>query len=165
MDWSSIIIALCGTVSGGLAYALNYRNNKRIAKAQAQTAEWELYEKRIDELHEAINANNETIKEQGKTISTLNHSLDDKTAQIRKLTDRVWQAERDLNIVNERVTSLTADNGNLLLKVEKYKNWHCRNAGCNGRIPPNPSLAGKTWDNAQTTEEAEEIININVNGK
>ena len=144
----TIVSAVAGC--GGVTWLLNWRNNKRISNAQASTTEWELYDKRIAELHQTVSHLNATEREQAERIRDLNKALNDKTDRIRKYTDQLYGSEQALNRANATITNLTAEVGRLRLDLEKYRNWHCRKSDCTGRIPPNPTLQNLTWEDTKT---------------
>lgn len=158
MDWTSSMIPLVSVMlgAGGIGTLLNRRYNRRKAKAEADAAEWELYDRRLDELHETVAHLNSTEKEHAERIATLNRALDDKTERIRRLTDLLYSGGQNLNRANDKITALTAENGNLRLDLMRFRNWHCRNAGCDGRVPPNPSLKGKEWNDS----EDDNVVNV-----
>lgn len=156
LDWTTIITFLISTMlgAGGVGTLLNRKLNKRMAKAQAMTSEWELYEKQIDDLQETVTHLNTTEKNHAERIHTLNKALDDKTDRIRKLTDQMYESERCLNVANSKITQLTAKIGDLELQLEKYKNWHCRKSDCEFRLPPSPGIKGKSWEEHEAEQSA-----------
>lgn len=147
MELTSSVIAIISVLlgAGGIGTVINRNFNKRKARAEAESAEWELYDRRLDELHETITILNSSEKEQALRIADLNRALDGKTARIRKLTDLLYESEQNLNKANGVITSLTENIGKLKINLLRYRDWHCRNSECSGRIPPRPSLKGKSW--------------------
>lgn len=163
MDWPQILMALLtlGVIGDIIAHIfLPYRRRLDNASAldaetKIRTAVMEGFEARIKSLHETIDANNATIKEQSETIASLNHALDDKTLQIRNLTQKVWQAEGETNRVNElyasaltRIAELERENGDIKVEREYYKSWRCEWPDCQdprGRRPPNNKLKGQVF--------------------
>ena len=153
MEWLDVAQGLCGALLGSGVGLLFYRQSRKKAQAdadlrmaEANTKEWELEEKRIKELHEAVSIANATQNEHLKRISDLNHALDDKTDRIRSLTDRLYESEQEVNRLNGTVIALTRDGGRKDLLIEKYKLWHCRKAECAHRMPPNDKLRGKVFE-------------------
>lgn len=146
MEWLNIVQGLCGALLGSGAGLLFYRQTKKKMQTEADTMEWELEEKRIKELHEAVSIANATQSEHLKRISELNHALDDKTDRIRELTDKLYASEQEVNRLNGAVIELTRESGRKDLLVEKFKSWHCRKGECAERMPPNEKLRGKVFE-------------------
>ena len=140
-EWITLLTTLCG--GGGIVgtvWAVLSRNGRKRDKAdadskvqEAQTLMIHNYEERINELHNNIQRQNTAEKEYIERISQQNHAINDKTEQIRNLTQKLWDAEQGLNRANERITALTEERDN-------YRNWHCRKGDCPHREPPNPGL-------------------------
>lgn len=152
LDIIQLIQTLGGLVSG-FGFGMFTKSGRVKAQADAYKAMAEAYEYRLDSVHQTVDALNRTIAEQGATISSLNHSLDDKTSRIRELTDKLWDAEHEVNRVNdtltaeqERTASLEREIADLRVELVKFKAWHCRNAECPNRIPPNPALKGQKYE-------------------
>ena len=140
----------CTTLLGFICY---YSANKRLkntevskAETEVTAARFEVYEQRLEHCNETVEKHNETISHQSETIANLNRALDDKTARIRQLTDDLYQSEREKNDLNDKLVKATETIGKLELKLAKYKDWHCRVADCPHRLPPNPKLNGRTFD-------------------
>ncbi len=136
-----------------LGFVLYYRQTKRMKNAEALTAEveadqhqFDLYKAQLDHCSESVEQHNQTIIHQSETICTLNNALDDKTARIRELTDKLWESEKESNELNVQLIEKTERIGKLELMVAKFKDWHCRVADCPHRLPPNPKLKGRNFD-------------------
>lgn len=116
-------VALLSSIlgAGGIGSFINWRQKRRKSKAEADTAEWELYDKRLDELHETVALLNETEKSHAERIASLNAALDDKTDRIRLLTDQLHDEGLKLNKANAQITRLTAETGRLRLELEKAR--------------------------------------------
>lgn len=140
----------CTTVLG---FVLYHRQTKRMKNAEALNAEieadqhqFDLYKAQLYHCSESVEQHNETIKHQSETICTLNDALDDKTARIRELTDKLWESEKESNELNAKLIEKTERIGQLELMCQKYKDWHCRVADCIHRLPPNPTLKGRKFE-------------------
>ena len=134
---------------GGIGSLLGYlsKNGRARDKAdadmkvqEAQRLMIENYEKRINDLHANINRLNESEQQYSDRITKKDADIDSKTEQIRNLTQKTWEAEQEVNRVNdmlnranERIIALTEERDN-------YRNWHCRKGDCPHREPPNPGL-------------------------
>lgn len=136
------IIALIGTALGTLGgggWLINLRASRRVAKANADKALIDNYEARLESLHQTIDKLNDTEREHASRISELNHALDDKTAQIRKLTTRALDAEEENNRLNKLLLKTTEERDCARLETEHYKSWRCEWPDCKdprGRKPP-----------------------------
>lgn len=147
-NWITLLTTLCG--GGGIVgtvWAVLSRNGRKRDKADADSKVQEAqslmiknYEARIKDLHENISRQNTAEKEYIERISQQNRAITEKTEQIRNLTQKTWEAEQEVNRVNdllnranERVTALTEERDN-------YRNWHCRKGDCTHREPPNPGI-------------------------
>ncbi|MBD5306113.1 MAG: hypothetical protein HDS14_00570 [Bacteroides sp.] len=137
----SEIIGMIGTALGALGgggWLINLRASRRTAKATADKALIDNYEARLAALHQTIDHLNATEREHAARICELNHALDDKTTQIRKLTQQVWDSQQDvnkaqeqINVLNERIIALTEER-------DYYKTWHCRRPDCQDPRGPEP---------------------------
>lgn len=155
MEWISLIQTL-GGIAGGLGLGMFTKSGRRKDKAEAdakvadaQRQMIDNYEERIKDLHENIKAMNESEHGYIERISQQNHALNEKTEQIRNLTEKIWLSEQEtnkvyteLNEANKRITRLTEER-------DHYKMWQCRSKICEkgkpdpeGRQPPNPKLKG-----------------------
>lgn len=87
---------------------------------------------------EALNIANDTIARQRETIDRTDRTIDEKTVQIRSLTQKLWEAEQEVNRVNERNHEQAGRIARLMLENEHWKHWHCRRCDCQdprGREP------------------------------
>ena len=165
MEWISLIQVLGGILGGvGLGMFTKSGRKKEKAEADAKVQEAqklmiENYEHRIAELHAQIDHLNDKAAEFQSEKERLNSQIDDKTGQIRNLTQRQWQSEQEvnrindkLNLANERITALTEER-------DHYKQWQCQSASCvkgkpdpEGRQPPNPKLVGVKYKPLKRTK-------------
>lgn len=136
-----------------LSFILYRRQTKRLKDVEVLKAEieadgdrYEMYEERLNHCNQTVEQHNETIIHQSETIANLNSALDDKTARIRELTDKLWESEKKSNELNDKLIEKTERIGQLELMCQKYKDWHCRVAECTKRLPPNPTLKGRNFD-------------------
>lgn len=154
MDLNSLIGILGSAlgIGGGLGWLFNWKSNRKVAKMTAEKAMIDNYEARITALHESMQKSNAIESEHLERISELNHALDDKTDRIRSLTDKLYESEQEVNRVNgllaaaqSLVATLERQLGEAKVMTEHYRAWHCRNAECDHRMPPNPTLKGLTY--------------------
>lgn len=76
-------------------------------------------------------------------------ALDDKTDRIRSLTDKVWDAERETNRINDLLMAEQRRTADLRVQVEYLKMWRCEWPDCQdprGRKPPNEKLKGLRYE-------------------
>lgn len=165
MDWLSLIQTL-GGVAGGWGIGMFTKSGRRRDKADADSKVMEAqrrmidnYEERIKDLHSNISQLNEAERGYIERISEQNKALNDKTEQIRNLTDKLWNSEQTSNHINasldeanKRIALLIEERDEWMATTEYYKQWHCRSAVCikgnpdpEGRQPPNPKLKGQTF--------------------
>lgn len=157
------LIAITGStlgVAGSLGWLFNWRSNRKVARMTAEKAMIDNYEARIGALHESMQKSNAIESEHLERISNLNHALDDKTDRIRSLTDKLYESEQEVNRVNclladaqSAVATLERQLGETKVMTEHYKAWHCRNAECDHRMPPNPTLKGLTYVSPEGSEQ------------
>lgn len=179
MDWITLISAL-GTLLGGLGLGMFTKAGRVKSQSDAYKAMAEGYEFRIDALHDVVKKCNETEKMHATRISEQNAALNDKTDQIRKLTNELIASERKANEVNDRLTreqektaELERENGDLREENAYLRQWVCEKAECDNGIPPRERLKGKRFDRTRlryaretkrkTCDTAKEIINVNIN--
>lgn len=144
---------LGGFIAGGGLSLIFLRTTKRKlqseadqAAAEADAKEWKLEEDRINNLHNSLMTNNETIAKLTSTVdsltarlSTLNATVDKHIDRNREISDRLYKSERDLNISNDKIISLTVERDNAMAKAEYYRNWRCERNDCQdprGPLPP-----------------------------
>lgn len=145
-------------LTGGLGWLFNWRSNRKVAKATAEKTMIDNYEARIAALHESMQKANEIESSHLQRISELNHSLDDKTDYIRKMVQKVWESEQEVNRVNDllnvsqtTVAALERQLGEANVEKEHYKAWHCQESDCDKRRPPNPTLRGVKYKGYSTS--------------
>lgn len=183
MDWISLITTLggyLGMIGCGIAWLLNYRNQKRINDSEAQKtvtvndaeavkAIKDLYEELIKDMHNSLNAANENIKVSNETITNLlqrikaqNQALDEKTDRIRKITDDLAISESKNNQLNEEIKAITKSNNRMKLFISKLLNIRCYIAECGKRIPKvlREKLKGKTTEEVIREIESTDWIDI-----
>lgn len=144
---TQLLIPAGTLVVGGVAGLLT-KSGRVKAKAEAMKAMTEAYEMRIKALHAIIDNHNRTDVENTARIAELNHSLNDKTAQIRKHTERIWEAEQETNRVNAVLIDKEREIADLRVACEYVMEWRCEHPECNdprGRRPPNGRLRGRRF--------------------
>ena len=148
MDWISLIQTLGGIV-GGFGIGSFSKSRRRKEKAEADKAVKDVYEERMRDLHSIIDNFNTTERSHSERISELNKALDDKTDRIRSLTDKVWDAERETNRINDLLMAEQRRTADLRVQVEYLKMWRCEWPDCQdprGRKPPNEKLKGLRYE-------------------
>lgn len=135
----------CSTLVGFILYG---NANRRIKDAEAEKSEAEANEvedHRFDNLLKLVDSLT-------SRLSTLNATVDKHIDRNRELADRLYQSERELNLLNEKLLKVTEERDREKLLKEKYKEWHCRSSVCmedkpdpKGRRPPNPKIVGKEF--------------------
>lgn len=117
MDIINIIVtALVTLLSGGsLAAVIFFRQNRRLKDAEAATAELT-----------AAAQFSTTVNEMSATVARLNHAIDDKTARIREVEDRLAATEREN-------TRLAEEAGNYKAELAETR---CHLYDCPNRQPP-----------------------------
>ena len=157
-------ISAVGTLSLGGGIGMLTKSGRIKAKAEAMKAMCEAYEMRLGSVHE-VNANlNANEIKMTNRIAQLDATIDDKVAQIRKLNERTWTSEQELNRANERITKLTEERDKERRLKEYYKRWRCEKSTCEdpeGRRPPNSKLATETYIHPE--KENVTIINLTKN--
>lgn len=140
----------CTTLLGFILY---YKQTKRMKNAEALNAEieadqhqFDLYKAQLEHCSEAVENHNQTIIHQTQTITELNDAISNKTTRIRELTDALFESERETNAVNAKLVDATSKIGELELQLAKARMWRCELANCDKRVPPNPKLKGKKYD-------------------
>lgn len=147
IDITTILTTLASVlISGGGVWAYMTKSGRVKARADAYKAMAEQYEYRLDQANDRVKIANGTEKGHLERISELNHALDDKTDQIRKQVQKVWEAEQEINRVNAELIKARDEIADLRVDIERYKAWHCRHAECQNRRPPNPALKGQKYE-------------------
>lgn len=153
-DWVNLLQVIGGIMTGGGIVAFT-KSGRAKAWAEAMKAMTEAYEERIKSLHTINDAHNSNELKMTERIAQLDRTIDDKTAQIRNLTEQAFKSEQEVNrvqdLLNEakdRITQLTEERDQERADKEYYKNWRCIKSVCNdpeGRRPPNSKLATQTF--------------------
>ena len=131
MNWDNVLMLL-GAIGGleGIKYFVGYltnrRNNKRIndaeadkAEADASAQEWELYEKRLSELHKSMEVLNTQLTTCLSASAKKDELIDDKTTKIRELNDVIYCLQNERIKDEQRIAQLTQER-------DFYKTWHCQ---------------------------------------
>lgn len=183
-DWMNLLQMLGGFVFGGGIVAFTKAGRAK-TKAEAMKAMADAYEFRLESLHKVIENHNKSEIETSQRISDLNHALNekedenrkieaDKTEQIRKLTDKMYESEREVNRVNgllndakDEITRLTEERDHYKACNEYNKRWRCEKSVCRdpeGRIPPNSKLASEVYVDPEKgrTEKMEVKVDIDL---
>ena len=125
------------------------------AKADAMKVMSDGYEERIKSLHAINDAHNANEVKLTERIAQLDRTIDDKTAQIRNLTEKCFKSEQEVNRVQDllndakdEIIRLTEERDRERANNEYNKQWRCIKSVCRdpeGRIPPNPKLATQEY--------------------
>lgn len=132
------LLQTVGGIVGGLGLGMFTKSGRLKAQAESHKMMAEAYEYRIAALHESINKANETENAHLIRIAEQNRAIDDKTEQIRNLTQKLWDAEQETNRVNNNLVKAQEEICRLNLKVEHYREWRCYRYDCQdirGRKP------------------------------
>ncbi len=145
MNWENIGV-LIGAL-GGLELIkflvnllVNRKTNSRKNDAEASGAEadvdikeWELEEKRIADLHESFKIVSEQLQTSLKNGARKDEIIEEKTALIRKLNDKIFELQNRL-IAKEQILA-SKDRF-----IDWLKLWHCskEKSECDNRRPPQP---------------------------
>ncbi len=143
----------CSTLVGFILYG---KANRRIKDAEAGKSEAEANEvedHRFDNLLKLVDSLT-------SRLSKLNDTVDKHIDRNREISDRLYKSEREINILNEKLLTVTEERDKEKLLKEKYKEWHCRSSVCRegkpdpkGRRPPNPKIIGKEFMTADSDTE------------
>lgn len=154
ITWWQNLAVILGAIGGFefIKWLFNRKTEKRLNDLEVKQKEFELDEKRIEELHESIDKANELNDNLLQRISNVNTALDKQIDRNRELSDRLYKSEQEVNRVNDLLTEeqrKTADYEKKLGRsnrlIDHYKNWKCEKADCAYRQPPNPTLLGKEY--------------------
>lgn len=143
------IISLILGCSSLLSYILFRRQSKQLKNLEVKSAGAnviELYEKRIESLHQTIEICNNSIRENQSTIADNNANILDKVSQIRSLTESLIKSEQEQNELNLKIQKLIEENGKLKLKNQNLNCWKCIKGSCDEREPESPSIKGKKYE-------------------
>ena len=147
-----ILTIAAPVLTGVLGYFASHltKSGRDKERALSDKAIKDNYEERISDLHKSVEALNETEVRQAKRIAELNAALDNKTARIREVEDRLVHTEREN-------TRLAEENGEL--KKENAQT-RCHLLDCTEREPPTDRTrrARKKAASATTAKEDTETI-------
>lgn len=131
------VVTLLG--GGGVAAILYRRQNRRLKDSEAVASELGAAAQFAD-----------TVNQMSATIAQLNHTIDDKTARIREVEDKLAHTEREN-------TRLAEQNGELKKELAEKR---CHLLDCTEREPPTDRTrrARKKAASATTAKEDTETI-------
>lgn len=155
-DWINLIQVLAGVLLGTGVGAFTVKATIRKSNAEAEIAEHDADEAEVERLHLMIDHQQKSLdkyldieKESAERIAELNKAINDKTEQIRKLTEQMLTSEHGRNADKDEIARLTKENGDLRVELEYHKMWRCEWPDCKdprGRRPPNDKLKGLRYD-------------------
>lgn len=156
MDWQNLLIGILGIgfVGDILAHWLLPSRRRKdnagadMAEAEADKAEVERLHLQIEHQQQSLDIYIKLEKDNALRIAEQNKALDEKTEQIRKLTEQVIKSEHGRNTDKEEIARLTAENGRKDLRIQYLLQWRCERSVCNdpdGRKPPNSKLRGQKF--------------------
>jgi DNA repair exonuclease SbcCD ATPase subunit len=176
--WWQILVLILGAVGGleFIKWIFNRKTENRLNKLEVRQKDFDLDEKRIAELHASIDKANELNDNLLARLSNANAAIDKHIDRNRKLSDRLYEAEQEVNRVNDVLTeeqhktaTLERRLGAAMRIADHYKQWRCERSDCQdprGRRPPNPSLRGKVYTKPQNLEkEQEDTTTLNSESK
>lgn len=171
-SWWQTLILILGAVGGFefIKWAFNRKTEARLNQIEVKQKDFDLDEKRISELYEAIDKENALNSNLLQRLSNANAAIDKHIDRNRELSDRLYQAEQEINRVNNVLTeeqhktaNLEKRLGTVLRIADHYREWRCERSDCNdprGRRPPNPKLEGKEYKALQNVENEMGVIQI-----
>ena len=156
MDWQNLLIGILGIgfVGDIIAHWLLPSRRRKdnagadMAEADADKAEVERLHLQIEHQQQSLDIYIKLEKDNALRIAEQNKALDEKTEQIRKLTEQVITSEHGRNADKEEIARLTAENGRKDLRIQYLLQWRCEKQECNdpdGRRPPNSKLKGQKF--------------------
>lgn len=156
MDWQNLLIGILGIgfVGDILAHWLLPSRRRKdnagadMAEADADKAEVERLHLQIEHQQQSLDIYIKLEKDNALRIAEQNKALDEKTEQIRKLTEQVIKSEHGRNTDKEEIARLTGENGRKDLRIQYLLQWRCERSVCNdpdGRKPPNSKLRGQKF--------------------
>lgn len=163
--WTDIAVIL-GALGGieFLKWIFNRKTEKRLNELEVKQKGFDLYERRIEELHESIDKDNKLNDNLLQRISNVNAALDKQIDRNRELSDRLYKSEQEVNRVNDLLTDeqrKTAEYekrlGMASRLIDHYKGWRCEKSNCTFRQPPNPTIAGKEYSLPEDVNEQENL--------
>lgn len=147
-----ILTIAAPVLTGVLGYFASHltKSGRDKERALSDKAIKDNYEERISDLHKSVEALNEAEVRQAKRIAELNAALDDKTARIREVEDRLVHTEREN-------TRLAEEAGELKKELAEKR---CHLLDCAHREPPTDRTlrARKKAASATTAKEDTETI-------
>ncbi|MDE6649299.1 MAG: hypothetical protein K2K45_05155 [Muribaculaceae bacterium] len=160
-DWINLLQTIGGIIAGGGIVAFT-KSGRIKAKADAMKVMSDGYEERIKSLHAINDAHNANEVKLTERIAQLDRTIDDKTAQIRNLTEKCFKSEQEVNRVQDllndskdEIIRLTEERDREKANNEYNKQWRCIKSVCRdpeGRIPPNPKLATQEYVDPEKKE-------------
>lgn len=155
LQW--IVTAVLGvTFLGDIVLHFVLPSRKRKDYAETELAEHDADKAEVERLHMMIDHQQKSLdtylkieKDNAERIAEQNKSLNDKTEQIRKLTDQLIESEHGRNADKDEIARLTATLGEANTLIEYLLQWRCERTDCKderGRKPPNKRLAGLKYE-------------------
>ena len=151
-DWINLLQVLGGVLLGTGVGVFTVRATIRKSNAEADKAEHEANKAGNDRLIQMIDHQQKSLdryleieKDNADRIAELNKAINEKTEQIRRLTEQVIASEHGRNADKDEITRLTAEAAELRVLVEHYRMWHCQNGDCESRVPPNKQMRGMKY--------------------
>lgn len=155
LQW--IVTAVLGvTFLGDIVLHFALPSRKRKDYAETELAEHDADKAEVERLHMMIDHQQKSLdkyldieKDNAERIAEQNRSLNDKTEQIRKLTDQLIESEHGRNKDKEEIARLTQENGDLRVDNEYLKMWICKRTDCQdprGGRPPREKLKGLKYE-------------------
>lgn len=163
--WQSLILGLLGFgFIGDIILHFVLPSRRRKDNAESEHAQHDADEAEVKRLHMMIDHQQKSLdtylkieEDLSARISALNKALNDKEEkisdkekQIRKLTEQTIDSEHGRNADKDEIARLQKEIGDLRVKVEHYKRWHCRKSDCDGRVPPNAELKHQVYAPPET---------------
>lgn len=155
LQW--IVTAVLGiTFLGDIALHFILPSRKRKDYAETELVEHDADKAEVERLHMMIDHQQKSLdryldieKDNAERIAELNKVANDKTDQIRKLTEQVIASEHGRNADKEEIAKLTKENGDLRVENEYLKMWVCQRTDCQdprGGRPPRDKLNGLKYE-------------------
>lgn len=156
-DWVNLLQVLGGMILGG-GSVFGIKSSMRKAKADADKAEIERLHLQIDHQQKSLEFYIKLEHDSAARIAELNSAMDDKTEQIRKLTEQVIASEHGRNVDKDEIARLTAENGELKTSIESMLPWICKRSDCQdprGANPPRDKMKGKKYVPPRVSKDKE----------
>ena len=160
------ILTTIGTILSGIGIGWLSKSGRMKEKADAYKKMGEAYQYRIDALHDDIDTCNKTIKENQSRIAKLNHALNekedekramkeahdketqDKTMQIRKLTEQGYASEQEVNRVQNLLNDAKDEIIRLTEERDRLETVKCIRSDCKDPRGPKPPRKKKESEQA-----------------